>query len=209
MAASKMKKPPASISEVRTGTSLHGRQRLPPGPAAGPQAPKSCPTPKPPRVKARAGQPTLRPAMGGTHCPLRLTCRPTGRRVWVPAVPSQRGWRPSRTGMFGAAAKRSECRALLMPLHGARTAPAPSRNIPASPAPHAPHLKPPTHPCHLPATRGPCSSGPCCALAARSEFAARSTGQCLLVHFSGFVLVLFTQQDIVCPMFPRDRGCAF
>lgn len=205
-----MKKPPASISDVRIGTSLHGRQRLPPGPAAGPQAPKSCPAPKPPRGEARAGQPTLCPAVGSTHCPLRPP----------PAAPqdSVRGslrcllrgaGRPSRTGVFGAAAKRSECRALLMPLHGAWTAPAPSRNIPVSPAPHAPHLEPPTHPCLLPATRGPCPSGPCCALAARSEFAARSAGQRLLIHFSGFVLVLFIQQDVVCPTFPRDRGCAF
>ena len=129
-----MKKPPASISDVRIGTSLHGRQRLPPGPAAGPQAPKSCPAPKPPRGEARAGQPTLCPAVGSTHCPLRPP----------PAAPqdSVRGslrcllrgaGRPSRTGVFGAAAKRSECRALLMPLHGAWTAPAPIQKHPGVP----------------------------------------------------------------------------
>lgn len=153
-----MKKPPASISDVRIGTSLHGRQRLPPGPAAGPQAPKSCPAPKPPRGEARAGQPTLCPAVGSTHCPLRPP----------PAAPqdSVRGslrcllrgaGRPSRTGVFRAAAKRSECRALLMPLHGAWTAPAPIQKHPGVPStprppPRAPHppLPPASHQGSLP-----------------------------------------------------------
>lgn len=197
-----MKKPPASIFEVRKGTSSHGRQRPPPGPAAGPQAPKPCPVPKPPRGKARAGRPTLRPAMGSTHCPLRPP----------PAAPQDSvcgslrrllggAGRPSRTDVFAATAKQSECRALLRPPRGARTAPPPPRDIRCPQRPHAPHLEPPTHPCRcqprgLPAP--PVPWPPCLSLQVEAQVSAFSSifRVCVsLVHPTGCCMCYVSQRQ--------------